>query len=127
MLSVRCWSAMTTRRFSPDPLADDEGSAMPERAYQMGLRGHLVAGASPLLGAPRNWIEPERDAAGEAVLPLRRQGVELGAVQVSHEPLEPDAAEQPCPADGLQRLLDREPQGLGGDRLADEHRARGRV
>src|SRR5579884_3464634 len=29
MLSVRCWSAMTTRRFSPDPLADEEGSAMP--------------------------------------------------------------------------------------------------
>src|SRR5690606_1971132 len=68
-------------------------------------------------------IEIQCEAAGEQLLALFRQRVELRAVRVAQQPLEAELAEHAGAAGRLQGLLRRRDDGIGGDRLAHQHLA----
>src|SRR3546814_6465293 len=73
--------------------------------------------AAGRLGGVADGIEPQRDAAGEEELALFRQRVELHAVNVAQQALQPQLAVNAGPARHLQRLLRRGAHGLRGARL----------
>ena len=70
---------------------------------------HIRGGYAPrpkIVYALPDRIEAQCHAAGEAVLPLRLERMELRGVQIAQQPLQTEAPEEPAAANGFERFLD---------------------